>query len=182
MRRGGPRCTRREWSAASGVCKRQGVLSARGIAAADPVAAVAFGAEDLSADIGASRTDGGEEVSYARQHVVLAASAAGVDAIDTPCLDLDRTDRVAEEAAFARQLGYDGKMAIHPEQVGVINRAFTPDADEVEWASKVLAAAETAAESGRGVFRVDGEMVDAPLIERAETIVERHRAADADDS
>jgi citrate lyase subunit beta/citryl-CoA lyase len=153
----------------------RGVLNAEDIAATPAVEAVLFGAEDLSADIGATRTEGGEEVSYARQHVVLAAAAADVDAIDTVFTDIEDTDRLAEETAFAAQLGYDGKMAIHPGQVPVINEAFTPNPEDVEWAEKVLAAREDA--DGRGVFRVDDEMIDAPLVARAERVMERHRAA-----
>ncbi|QLD88231.1 CoA ester lyase [Natronomonas salina] len=156
----------------------QGVLHAEEIAATPAVDAVAFGAEDLSADIGATRTESGEEVSHARQHVVLAAGAADVDAIDTVFTDVEDTDRLAEETAFATQLGYDGKMAIHPAQVPVINEAFTPAEEDVEWAEKVLAARDEADDEGRGVFRVDDEMIDAPLIARAERIVERYRAAD----
>ena len=153
----------------------QGVLGAEDIAATPSVDAVLFGAEDLSADIGATRTEGGEEVSHARQRVVLAAAAAGIDAIDTVFTDIEATDRLAEETAFAAQLGYDGKMAIHPGQVPVVNEAFTPDPAAVEWAERVLAAREAA--DGRGVFRVDDEMIDAPLLARAERVMERHRAA-----
>lgn len=155
----------------------QGVLSAEEIAKADPVDAIAFGAEDLSADIGATRTEEGTEVSHARQRVVLAAGAAGVDAIDTLVTDIGAIDRLREETAFARQLGYDGKIAIHPAQVGVINEAFTPDPADVEWAQNVVSAAAEAEAAELGVFRVDDEMIDAPLISRAEDILERHRAA-----
>jgi len=157
-----------------------GILDAEDIAAADPVDAVAFGAEDLSADIGATRTEDGVEVSHARQHVVLAAGAAGVDAIDTLVTDIGAKDHLKSEAGFARQLGYDGKMAIHPTQVGVINEAFTPPPEDVEWAKRVLAAADAAEREGRGVVRVDDEMVDAPLIAQAGTILERHEAAERD--
>ena len=153
-----------------------GVLHAEEIAATPAVDAVAFGAEDLSADIGATRTESGDEVSHARQHVVLAASTARIDAIDTVFTDIEATERLAEETRFAGQLGYDGKMAIHPAQVSVINEAFTPDSDEVEWAERVLEARDEADAEGRGVFRVDDEMIDAPLIARAERIMERHRA------
>ena len=151
-----------------------GVLCAEEIAATPAVDAVAFGAEDLAADVGATRTEGSEEVSHARQHVVLAAAAADVDAIDTVFTDIEATDRLAEETGVAVQLGYDGKMAIHPAQVDVINEAFTPDPETVEWAEGVLEAREAA--DGRGVFRVDGEMIDAPLVARAERVMERYRA------
>jgi citrate lyase subunit beta/citryl-CoA lyase len=148
-----------------------GVLHAESVASADATTAVAFGAEDLSADVGANRTEEGVEVLYAREHVVLAASAAGVDAIDTVFTDIEDTERLAEETAFARDLGYDGKMAIHPAQVPVMNEAFTPSDEQVAWARRVLAAREEHA--GEGVFRVDGEMVDAPLLARAENVLER---------
>lgn len=147
-----------------------GVLHAEAIAAAPATTAVAFGAEDLSADIGANRTEEGTEVLYARERVVLSASAADVDAIDTVFTDIEDTDSLGEATAFARDLGYDGKMAIHPEQVSVINDAFTPTDEQVEWARRVLAARD---EHDEGVFRVNNEMVDAPLISRAENVLER---------
>ncbi|WP_332898541.1 HpcH/HpaI aldolase/citrate lyase family protein [Haladaptatus sp. CMSO5] len=154
-----------------------GVLNAVEIANAEATAALVFGAEDLAADIGATRTEDGTEVLYAREHVVLAASAAGVDAIDTVYTAIRDTDGLADETAFAIELGYDGKMAIHPAQVSVINDAFTPEPDQVEWARAVLAARDEAEAEGRGVFRVNDEMIDAPLIAQAERIVARARAA-----
>jgi len=156
----------------------RGVLRAEEIAAADPVTALAFGAEDLAADVGATRPEDGPAMRYAREHVVLAASAAGVDAIDTVYTDIEDADGLAEETAFALGLGYDGKMVVHPAQVAVVNDAFTPSEERIEWARKVLAAREEADEAGRGVFRVDDEMVDAPLIAQAERVMERGRAAD----
>lgn len=155
-----------------------GVLHAEAIAASDPVVAVAFGAEDLSADIGASRTEEGTEVLYAREHVVLAAAAADVEAIDTVFTDIEATDRLREETEFALELGFDGKMCIHPAQVPVVNDSFTPAPDRIAWAQRVLDAAAERDVEGVGVFRVDGEMIDAPLVSRAEQIRERARAAD----
>jgi len=155
----------------------RGVLAGQEIAAHDAVDAVLFGAEGLSADIGATRTPEGTEVLYARQHVVLAASSAGVDAIDTLHTDFEDTEGLAEDAHFAAELGYDGKMAIHPRQVPVINDAFTPDEERIEWARKVLDARDEAERDGRGVFSVDGEMIDAPLIAQAEDVLERAEAA-----
>jgi citrate lyase subunit beta/citryl-CoA lyase len=156
-----------------------GVLHAESIAAADPVDALAFGAEDFSADVGATRTAEGTEVLYAREHVVLAAAAAGIDAIDTLHTDIGDTEGLAEETAFVLELGFDGKICIHPSQVPVVNEAFTPTGERIEWARRVLDAAEEADREGRGVFRVEGEMVDAPLIGQAEQVRERARAADA---
>ena len=150
-----------------------GVLSARSIAAADATDALVFGAEDLAADVGATRTDEGTEVLYAREHVVLAASAADVDAIDTVYTDFSDEAGLREDAAFARRLGYDGKLAIHPAQVGPITEAFTPDPADVEWAERVLDARDAAEREGRAVFEVDGEMIDAPLIAQAERVLDR---------
>ena len=150
-----------------------GVLSAQAVAAADATDALVFGAEDLAADVGATRTDEGTEVLYAREHVVIAASAADVDAIDTVYTDFSDEAGLREDAAFARRLGYDGKLAIHPAQVAPITEAFTPDPEDVEWAAAVLDARDEAEREGRAVFRVDGEMIDAPLIAQAERILDR---------
>ncbi|HET7325184.1 MAG TPA: CoA ester lyase [Halococcus sp.] len=154
-----------------------GVLHAEEIAAADPTTALCFGAEDLAADIGAERTAEGTEVLYAREHAVLAASAANIDAIDMVFTDIENLEGLRAETDFAIQLGYDGKMAIHPAQVEVLNDAYTPSAERIEWAERVLSARDEAAAENRGVFRVDGEMVDAPLITQAERILDRARAA-----
>lgn len=156
----------------------KGVLNAGDIAAEDGVGAVVFGAEDLAADVGATRTREGDEVSYARQKVVTAAAAADVDAVDTLWTEFEDLEGLREDAARSVALGYDGKLAIHPKQVEVINEAFTPEADEVEWAEKVLEARDAAADDGKGVFEVGGEMVDAPLVKQAERVMERARAAD----
>jgi len=160
----------------------RGVLRAEELADAGPTDALVFGAEDLAADVGATRTDDGVEVLHAREQVVLAAAAAGVDAIDTVYTDIEDTAGLAEETEFAAQLGYDGKLAIHPGQVAPINDAFTPAEEDVEWAERVLDAKADADREGRGVFRVDGEMVDAPLVAQAERVLERARAAGVRDS
>ena len=151
-----------------------GILNARDIATVAGVDALAFGAEDLSADTGATRTDEGHEISYARQRVVLAANAADIDAIDTLVTDFEDTDHLEADAARSVEYGYDGKMAIHPSQVSVINEAFTPDEEAIAWAESVIEARDA---TDRGVFKVDGEMIDAPLIAQAEQILERARAA-----
>lgn len=155
-----------------------GILDAPAIAEMDVTDAVVMGAEDLSADVGATRTEAGTEVLYARERVVLAAASAGIDAIDTLYTEFEDTEGLAADAEFAVELGYDGKMAIHPAQVPVINDAFAPDPEAVEWAERVLAARDAAQAEGRGVFEVDGEMIDAPLIAQAETILDRAEATD----
>ena len=164
------------------------VESARGVLEADEIAAVGgtdalvFGAEDLSADVGATRTTEGLEVLYARERIVLAAAANDCAAIDTVFTDFEDVSGLIEDTEFAIQLGYDGKMAIHPGQVEPINEAFTPKSEKLEWAKAVMANKRDADDSGRGVFEVDGQMIDAPLIAQAKRILERARAAGEIDS
>ncbi|MXV64185.1 CoA ester lyase [Natronorubrum sp. JWXQ-INN-674] len=155
-----------------------GVLAAPEIAAVPATDALVFGAEDLSADLGATRTAEGLEVLYARERVVLAASAHDCTAIDTLVTDFGDETQLHEDTEFSIQLGYDGKLAIHPAQVEPINAAFTPSDEELEWAERVLEAEREADADGRGVFEVDGEMIDAPLIAQAERI--RSRAGRTD--
>ncbi|MEF8784868.1 MAG: CoA ester lyase [Haloarculaceae archaeon] len=154
-----------------------GVLHAESIATANAVDALLFGAEDYAADVGASRTADGTEVIYARQRVVAAASAAGVDAIDTLYTDFEDTEGLRRDTERGIEMGYDGKMVIHPRQVTVVNDAFTPSDERIAWAERILAARDEADTEGRGVFTVDGEMIDAPLVAQAERIVERAAAA-----
>lgn len=151
-----------------------GVLEAPAIAAAPRVGGVGFGGEDLSADLGAAPTPGGTELDYARQRVVVAAAAAGVPALDTVYADFEDDEGLRAEAERAARLGFDGKSAIHPAQVGTINEAFTPAEAAVERARRVVEAFE-AAEGG--AVRVDGEMVDLPVYERARRVLDRARAA-----
>ena len=150
-----------------------GVLHAEAIARAAPVEGLLLGAEDLAADTGARRTEAGEEIAYARQRVVLAAAAAGIDAIDTLYTDFEDQEGLAADTERAAAFGFDGKMAIHPAQVPVINEAFTPDQAEIEWAERVLARADRE----DGVFALDGEMIDAPLLAQAERTLARAAAA-----
>ena len=148
----------------------RGVVNAVRVADAEPTDALLFGAEDLTAELGATRTETGEETAYAQQRVVTAATAAGVDAIDTVYTAFENEAGLREATDRAVHLGYDGKMAIHPAQVAPINEAFTPDPEELAWAERVLDARDA---TDRGVFEVDGEMIDAPLVARAERVRDR---------
>jgi len=146
------------------------VLDAPAIAAADAhVLALLFGAEDLTADLGISRTIDGEELLFARSQVVLAAASVGAEAIDAVFTDLADTDRLLIDARRARALGFRGKMAIHPKQVPVINRAFSPTAEEVARARRIVSSFEAAGDEG--VTRMDDEMIEAPVATRARRII-----------
>ena len=147
-----------------------GVLKAHevGMAAGQRLGALLFGAEDLAADAGLVRTRESVEVLYARSHVALAAAALRVGAIDQVFVDFKDPAGLEGEARFARVLGYSGKMAIHPDQLAPIHRAFTPSPQEVERAARLLEAARA---HGGGVFRFEGRMIDAPLLLQARRVV-----------
>jgi citrate lyase subunit beta/citryl-CoA lyase len=153
-----------------------GILHAEAIAAADGVAAVALGGEDLAADLGVIRSDSGVELQHARGHLALACAASGRGAIDTPTLDPNDVALVTAEALAARALGYIGKLAIHPRQVPAINAAFEPSDDEIRRATSIIEGFEGAVRSGSGILVVDGRMVDEPVVAAARRLVARARA------
>ncbi len=155
-----------------------GILHAEAIASHEATEAILFGAEDLAADIGTAHTQTGDQATYARQHVVLAAAAAEIDALDTVYTEFNDPDGMKSATNEACDLGYDGKAAIHPSQVPIINAAFAPDPEQVEWAQKVVRAQSQAAQDGSGVSVVDGEMIDPPIVRRAERILSRADAAE----
>ena len=151
-----------------------GVVNLPEIARADPrIVALAFGAEDFAEDIGAQRTREGWEVFYARSAVVTVAAAFGLQAIDTVYTDLAGDSGLAEECETVQKMGFRGKLAIHPRQVEVINRAFTPDLTEVAAARRLIAVFEAHQRAGRGVCVLDGKMVDMPMYRAAHDLLAR---------
>jgi citrate lyase subunit beta/citryl-CoA lyase len=132
---------------------------------------VMFGGEDYTSDMGISRTIGGQEIEYARNRIAVACKVHGIDAIDTPFTDVDDHESLYLDARKAKGLGFTGKAAINPRQVSVIHRAFTPDKGEIQFALRVLDAMSLAEQEGKGVFSLDGKMVDAPIIQRARQMV-----------
>lgn len=148
------------------------VLDALRIATASPrVVALAFGAEDLTLDMGIRRSSDDSEVSVARSLTCLAAAAAGVPALDTPFFAF-RDDAALERSAEAsKRIGFRGKFAIHPDQLATIQRVFSPSPEELEEARKVIAAFEEAAREGRGSTSLEGRVVDVPVVERARALI-----------
>jgi citrate lyase beta subunit len=148
------------------------ILQAAEIAAADaPVAALLLGAEDLTARLAVERTVDGEELIFARGQVAMAAATVGADAIDAVFTNLLDAESLRRDCERARGLGFRGKMAIHPKQVGVINDVFTPTASDVERATRLVAAYEAARAAGEGVTTMDGRMVELPIVDRARRIL-----------
>ena len=151
----------------------RGVLAAAAIASAsDRLAALCFGAEDFTADIGVHRTAAGTESLVARQSVVLAAKAAGIQALDSVFADTADEEGFAAYCAASRAMGFDGVGVIHPRQIAVANRAFSPTAEEIEEARAVMAALAEAEAAGSGVASRGGKMIDAPVALRARRIVD----------
>lgn len=147
-----------------------GLLRAAEIAAAHPrVLAIMFGAEDYALDLGlpAKRAAEAAELIYARSAIVVAASAARVIAIDGVFPDLNDADGLLREAIQARRLGFSAKATFNPRQVEVINRQFSPTADELEYARRVADAFEEANRRGEGSVALGGQLVDLPIVERA---------------
>ena len=141
-----------------------------------PLTAMSWGAEDLSAALGASsKFDGGGELSFtyklARSLCLAGAVAAGVQPVDGVFADFRDEQGLAREAAAARREGFTGKLAIHPAQVAVINAAFTPSADDIAHAEAIVAAFE--AHPDAGVLSVGGKMVDRPHLVQAKRVLER---------
>ena len=151
----------------------RGVLAAVSIAAASPrVAALCFGAEDFAADIGARRTASGTESLYARQIVVLAARAAGAQALDSVFTDADDMQGFQMYCAASRGMGFDGVGIIHPRQIPAANAAFSPSAEELREAHAIIAALNDAEANGSGVASLEGKMIDAPVARRARRVVD----------
>ena len=143
-----------------------------------PLAAMSWGAEDLSAALGASsKTDADGNLSFtyklARSLCLAGAVAAGVQPVDGVFADFKDEDGLRAEAEAARREGFTGKLAIHPAQVPVINFAFTPSPDEVRHAEEIVAAFE--AHPDAGVLSVGGKMVDRPHLVQARRVLERAR-------
>jgi citrate lyase subunit beta / citryl-CoA lyase len=141
-----------------------------------PLAAMSWGAEDLSAALGASsKYDADGELSYtyklARSLCRAGAVAAGVQPVDGVFADFRDEEGLKREAEAARREGFTGKLAIHPAQVPVINAAFTPSGEEVRHAEEIVAAFE--AHPDAGVLSVGGKMVDRPHLVQARSVLER---------
>ena len=154
----------------------RGIVNAAEIAAAPNVIALMWGAEDLIASMRGrtSRYPDGryrDVARHARSTVLLAASACGKAAIDAVYVDIPDLDGLAAESEDAAASGFSLKGCIHPTQAAVVRKAFRADEAQIAWARRVLAAVRDASAQDKGVLKVDGQMIDAPLIRQAEAIL-----------
>ncbi len=155
-----------------------GVLNAREIAQASPrVAAMALGAEDFTASMGAQRTKAGWEIFYARNAILMACREAGISAQDAVFSDLNDEEGLRQDLEMTRALGFDGKTCVHPRQIDTVNGCFTPSEKEIRNAARVIAALEQAAGEHTGVCVLDGSMVDKPMELRARATLAKAEAA-----
>ncbi len=148
--------------------------------ASQSVEALMFGAEDYTRDIGAERTREGSELDMARGLLVIAAKAAGVQVLDTVYSDFRDNEGLRIETKKIKAMGFDGKGAIHPVQLSVINEIFTPTREEILHAVNVIRASDMAKEKGCGVAVLGGKMIDRPVLERAIKVLEIARRTDID--
>ncbi|MBN1390890.1 MAG: HpcH/HpaI aldolase/citrate lyase family protein [Candidatus Thermoplasmatota archaeon] len=139
---------------------------------------ITIGGEDLTADLGGERSSDGIAIHTARQLIVLAARAAGIQAIDTVYADFRDMEGLRKETELVRKMGYDGKACIHPNQIEVIHEVFNPTPDEIVHAVKVTNAIEEARKRGSGVIALGKKMVDRPIALRAEKVLARAHAAE----
>jgi citrate lyase beta subunit len=153
-----------------------GLRAAFEIAAAPRVEALLLGAVDLGAEIGLEPRPDGLELLYARSKLVVDSAAAGIrPPFDVVHVDVPDEEGLEAECRLARSFGFRGKACIHPGQLAVVHRVFAPNETEIAWARKVVDAYERETAEGRGVFALDGAMVDRPVVERARRVLAQSR-------
>ena len=157
----------------------EGILNSRDICGASPrLVAASLGAEDLAADMGLQRSVAGREIEWPRAQLATAAVAAGLAPVDTPQADYKDLDRLERDARLARGLGFRGKYCIHPDQIDVVNRAFSPTEPEIADANKVVRLLEEKGiAKGRAAIPVNGKMIDTPMYWQAKRLLQWAEAA-----
>jgi citrate lyase subunit beta/citryl-CoA lyase len=154
-----------------------GIENAFAIAqASDKIVALTIGLEDYTADLGVVKTATGAESLYARQRVVNAAHAAGVQAIDSVFGDVGDMEGLRTWGLQSRALGFEGMGCVHPLQIAVIHDAFAPTMAEIERARKIVAAYNEAQQKGLGVVSLGSKMIDPPVVQRALKLMARAQA------
>ena len=157
-----------------------GVLNAKEIAfSSKRLIGIALGAEDYVTDLKTSRSPGGIELLFGRSMILLAARAAGIDAIDTVYSDVNNEEGFRAEVELIHQLGFDGKSIINPRQIKTVHQVYTPTEKEIAKAQAVMEAIEEARRKGSGVISLNGKMVDRPIVLRAQRVLALAKAVGA---
>lgn len=149
----------------------KGVMNAKEIAeASSRVVAIAFGGEDYTRDVGAMKRNW-DTLFFARAMILNAAKSANIQALDTIYPDVTDEEGLREETMKIVEMGFDGKGAIHPGQIEIINECFIPSKEDIEQARKIVNAIEEARKAGKGVASLDGKMIDLPVEKKARRIL-----------
>jgi citrate lyase subunit beta/citryl-CoA lyase len=150
-----------------------GVERAFEIATARPsIVAMAIGLEDYTAEIGVQRTREGAESLYARNRLVVASKAARIQPIDSVFSDVADMEGLLENVLNSKAMGFEGMGCIHPRQIAVIRKGFSPSSDEIDKARKIVMAYREAQQQGLGVVALGSKMIDAPVVARAEKTID----------
>lgn len=156
-----------------GVETAKGILNLKEIAAHPRLDAIIFGGEDFAASIGATRTKDAIELLYARQAVIVACAAFDLQPIDIVTIDYKDLDALKAEAEFGARLGFAGKQVIHPNQIPIVQKAFTPSEEEAAYARRIVETFEASQKEGKGAYSLDGKMIDMPLLKNAQKVLAR---------
>lgn len=141
--------------------------------ASNRVDALTIGGQDLTADMGIAKTKDNAGIDYARKAIVMAAKANNIEALDTVFADIDDDEGLRKETEYAKIIGFSGKAVINPRQIEIIHKVFTPTEEEIRKAMKIVKEFKKNKEKGIGVFALDGKMVDAPVVVRAQHVLNR---------
>lgn len=156
-----------------GVETAKGILNLKEIASHPRLDAIIFGGEDFAASIGATRTKDAVELLYARQAVIVACAAFDLQPLDIVTIDYKDLDALKIESEFGARLGFSGKQVIHPNQVPVVQEAFTPSDEAVAYARRIVETFEASQKEGKGAYSLDGKMIDMPLLKNAQKVLAR---------
>ncbi|MEG0068942.1 aldolase/citrate lyase family protein [Cetobacterium sp.] len=155
-----------------------GALNAYQIATSSKrLVGMAIGGEDYVTNLKTNRSPEGVELFTGRGLIVMAARAAGIDPLDSVYSDVNNDEGFIKEATMIKQMGFSGKSLIHPRQIELLHKVYTPSELDIKKAKKIVDATREALEQNKGVFTVDGKMVDKPIIERAEHVLRLAKAA-----
>lgn len=156
-----------------GIETAKGILNLKEIAAHPRLDALIFGGEDFAASIGATRTKEALELLFARQAVVVACAAYDLQAIDIVTIDYKDAENLKRESEFGAGLGFGGKQIIHPNQVSIVQEAFTPSQEALAYAQRIVETFEASQKEGKGAYSLDGKMIDMPLLRNAQKVLAR---------
>jgi citrate lyase subunit beta/citryl-CoA lyase len=135
------------------------------------VDAITIGGQDLTADMNIVYTPDGAGIDFARKRIVMAAKASHIDVIDTVFPDVNDEEGLRRETEYAKKIGFTGKAVINPRQIEIIHDVYTPTEEEIRKAYRIIKEFKINSAAGIGVFAIDGKMIDAPIVTRAEYIL-----------